>query len=473
MANQATVKLNLLTEKQIKQVHEAALRILEKTGTVVTSERAVKLLKDAGAKCEGDRVRFPSKLVEKALKTRQSMITVYDREGKPVMHLGDRNNYFGTGSDCINVYDPQTRKHRETKKADVIRIARLCDALKNIDFCMSMGVATDKSRVTSYVHQFEGMAKSTAKTLVFTADGEEDMKDIFAIASIIVGGEKELLQKPRYVLYNEPISPLQHTRMGMEKMLFAAEHNVPMIYIPSPMMGGTAPVTMAGCVAQSVAEGLSGLVIHQLCKPGAPFIFGADATIFDMREMIFAYGAPELQIMDMAMADMAHYYGLPLFCIAGATDSKVVDAQAGAEMALSLLVSALNGCNIIHDVGYLESGIGSSLESVVLADELIGTAKRYVAGFEINDETLALDVIDKVGPQKDFLNEDHTLENFRKDVWFPKRFNRQQFSPWEKAGSLPVNEVMYKEGLELLESQKPPVLSKQQNEGIEKVLARR
>ena len=174
-----------------------------------------------------------------------------------------------------------------------------------------------------------------------------------------------------------------------------------MIYIASPMMGASAPVTMAGCIALANAEALSGLVIHQMKTPGAPFVFGADATMMDMRTAIFAYGAPELQLMNIAFADLAHHYRLPFFCIAGATDSKVLDAQAGAEMAVSLLVSALNGCNLIHDVGYLESGLCCSIESVTLADEIIGMIKRYRCGFDITPETLALDTIDDVGPQKD------------------------------------------------------------------------
>ncbi|GAH85317.1 unnamed protein product, partial [marine sediment metagenome] len=244
------------------------------------------------------------------------------------MQLEGRNTYFGTGSDCPSTIDPETGEHRSSSKADVARTARLVDGLENYDFFMSMGIASDASRVTSYVHQFDAMVRNTSKPLVFTANNTADMKDIMDLAAVVIdGGRSELKAKPRYILYNEPISPLLHSPDGVDKLLFAAEHNIPVIYIASPMMGGTAPVTMAGCIAQANAESLSGLVIHQLKKPGAPFVYGADATILDMKTMIFSYGCPELQLMDVAFAGLARKYELPLFCIGGATDSKVVDAQ--------------------------------------------------------------------------------------------------------------------------------------------------
>jgi len=256
-------------------------------------------------------------------------------------------------------------------------------------------------------------------------------------------------------------------------MLLCAEHGIPMIYIGSPMMGATAPVTMAGCIAQANAEALSGLVIHQLKCPGAPFIYGADATTLDMRTMIFAYGAPELQLMDIAFADLARRYELPLFCIGGATDAKALDAQAGVEVGISLLVSALNRANLIHDVGYLESGLCSSGESVVLADEVIGMVKRYLGAFEIRDDTLALDVVDRIGPMGDFLSDEHTLDNFRRDVWYPTVFDRRRFDVWSADGAEPINRPLRKKALAILADHQSPTLSARQIKTMDEILARR
>ena len=440
----------------------------------VRDAAALALLRKAGARVEGERVRMKAGLVERALKTAPKSIQVYNRPGEPAMRLEGWNSYYGTGSDCPSAIDPDTGRHRSSTKADVGRLALLCDRLANIDFCMSMGIASDASRLTSFVHQFEAMVRNTSKPVLFTAHNAEDMQDILRLAEIAAGGgRRELEERPRYVHYNEPVSPLHHTPQGVGKLLFCAEHRMPMIYIASPMMGASAPVTMAGCIALANAEALSGLVIHQLKNPGAPFIFGADASIMDMRTMIFSYGAPELQMMNIAFADLAHHYGLPFFCIAGATDSKVLDSQAGTEMAVSLLVSALNGCNLIHDVGYLETGLCCSLESVVLADEIIGMVKRYRAGFEINAGTLGLDVIDAVGPQGGYLDHAHTLAHFRREVWYPQVFDRQRFEAWSNDGGQSVDAALRRRALELLSLAQPPSFTPRQTKAIAQVLSRR
>ena len=466
-------RLAHLSAPQIERLHQATLDILGRTGVIVADENARRLLERAGAHADGQRVRIEAKMVAHALASAPELIDIHDRSGSVAMRLAGRHCYFGTGSDLPATIDPQTERRRKSGKEDTARAARLCDGLGNIDFCMSMGVAWDASEVTSYVHQFDAMVRNTAKPVVFTANDAADMQDIFDLASVIAGGADELKARPRYILYDEPISPLHHSSDGLRKLCFAAEHNLPVIYIGSPMMGATAPATMAGCIAQANAEALSGLVVHQLVRPGAPFVYGADASIMDMRTMIFSYGAPELQIMDAAFADLAHHYGLPLFCVAGAADAKLLDAQAGAEMAFSLLVSALNGCNLIHDLGYFGSGLCSSNESIVLADELAGYVKRFLSTYEINDETLALDVIDEVGPGGDFLTHEHTLARYRQDVWFPTVFDRQTYENWSAGGSEPITGPLRRRAQEILDAQTPPEFPAAQTDAMDAVLARR
>ena len=473
-SSRAALRLSVLDARQADRIHEVTLEILSRTGVVVQSPEALSLLGDAGAAIDGEGVKIPDHLVAKAMETAPASIAIHDRQGDVAMSLEEGRTYFGTGSDCPSVIDPEKGQHRESTKADVGRIARLCDGLENIDFCMSMGIASDASQVTSYVHQFDAMVRNTGKPLIFTANGAADMQDILDLAVVVVeGGREELKARPRYILYDEPISPLYHSAEGLEKMMFAAAHGIPMIYIGSPMMGASAPVTMAGCIAQANAEALSGLVIHQLKCPGAPFIYGADASIMDMRTLSYVYGSPELQIMDIAFADLARRYRLPFFCIAGATDAKVLDAQAGVEMAISLLVSALNGCNLIHDVGYLESGLCSAEESIVLGDEVVGMVKRYLAGFEIDEDTLALDVIDRVGPLGNFRSEAHTSKNFRRDAWYPTVFDRRSFEVWFEDGGERIDAPLQRRAKEILADREGPVLSTGQREAMDEILARR
>lgn len=472
--SRATIQLTVLKEQQADRIHEASLKILSHTGVEVQNEEALSLLSKAGAVIDGNLVKIPSHLVAEAIEKAPASIPIYDRQGQVAMTLEDGRSYFGTGSDCPSVIDPDTGLHRDSTKADVARAARLCDGLPNYDFFMSMGIASDVSRITSYVHQFDAMIRNTGKPIVFTAHGEADIRDIFDLAMAAGGVDRdELKTRPRYIHYNEPISPLLHSPDGLAKMMFCADNGIPMIYIGSPMLGASAPVTLAGCIAQTNAESLSGLVIHQLKCPGAPFIYGADATILDMNTMTFGYGAPELQLMDIAFADLARRYQLPFFCIAGATDAKVLDAQAGAEMALSLLISILNGCNLIHDVGYLEGGMCSSAESIVMGDELIGMVKRYLAGFDIDEDTLALDVIDRVKPMGDFLSEEHTLENYRRDVWYPSIFDRRRYEAWFADGGEEINKPLYRKARAILADHQNPVLSAQQLKTMDGILARR
>jgi trimethylamine--corrinoid protein Co-methyltransferase len=212
--------------------------------------------------------------------------------------------------------------------------------------------------------------------------------------------------------------------LAVERLVFCADHEVPLIYIPTIIPGASGPLTLAGSLALAIAECLAGLVMHQVQKPGAPFIFGACVSRLDMRTMLFPYGSPEWRLNDLVMAELARHYGFPVFGTAGATDSRLVDAQAGAEYANSLLVAALAGTNLIHDVGYLDAGLMASLESIVLGVEQIRWVKRSLGRLEVLDQTLGLDAIAEVGPGGLFLEHAHTLEHLRTTVWSPHVLDR-------------------------------------------------
>jgi len=451
ISRQQGSSLGILSQEQIQLVHEKTLELLETVGVWVQCEEALQILGEAGCDViEPKRVKISRELVEKAINTAPKSINVYDRTGHLAMRLREGYCYYGTGSDCTHHIDLYTGKRRNTTKKDVQDLARFCDALSNIDFVMSMGIAHDAPRGSEFVRQYEAMLCSTTKPVVVTGHGRKDMKTMVQMAAVAVGGVNELRQHPPLVLYSEPFSPLTHTEMGVGKCLVCCEHGVPFIYIPSPMMGGTGPVTLAGNLTQANAECLSGLVIFQTKYPGAKFIYGGDATGMDMRHAIFLYGGPELYILNAALADLAHFYHLPFFCISGSSDSKVLDAQAGIEYALSLYLATLNGCNLIHDCGYLESGKTSSFESVLMSDEIIDMIKHLLKPLEINEATIALDVIDEVGPGNVYLTHPHTLKNFRKDLWMPRFLDRAVFNIWEERGAKDLRQRLNEEAKKIL-----------------------
>jgi trimethylamine--corrinoid protein Co-methyltransferase len=259
--------------------------------------------------------------------------------------------------------------------------------------------------------------------------------------------------------------------MGIDKGLVCCDYEVPFVYIGSPMLGASGPVTIEGILVQTVAESLAGLVVFQKKKEGAKFIFGGDATAMDMKTNIFRYGAPELNIINHGLADMAHYYKLPFFCIAGATDSKVLDAQAGFESAMSIYMATLNGCNIIHDCGYLESGLTSSFESILFADEIISSVEYMLRPLNFNDRTVALDVVERVMDGSNFLMEEHTVEHFRKSLWFPRFLSRDRYQTWEEEGKKDLSVKLNEEAKEIFKNHHLVALPEKTIKQIDRIVA--
>jgi trimethylamine--corrinoid protein Co-methyltransferase len=312
--------------------------------------------------------------------------------------------------------------------------ARLADALPNLDFVMSMALPSDMPSATSDRHSFRAMIANTVKPLVFTAWDEEGLADIIKMAAAVVGGPETLQLNPCLLAYLEPTSPLQHSEVVLRKVLMMADHGLPFVYAPGPVDGASAPMTPAGSLAMANAEVLSGLVIAQRRRKGTPFVWGSGSGPLDMRHTTATYASPEFMLHCMGMAELAHHtYNLPVWGFSGCSDSKLPDIQAGIESALWILWTALSGANLVHDVGYIESGLTCSPEMVVLGDEIIGFVRRLMGGVPLTPETLALHVIDEIGPGGDFLSHDHTFNHF-KDTWYPRLFDRRMHQEWNDAG---------------------------------------
>jgi trimethylamine--corrinoid protein Co-methyltransferase len=297
----------------------------------------------------------------------------------------------------------------------------------------------------------------TEKPLVFCCKDVNSVRDIYEMALLIAGGEQRFHQAPTIVHYSEPISPLLYYDPAVEKILFCAEKGIPLINFPAPQGGSTAPVTFAGEIVQGSAESLSGLVLAQLVRPGAPFIYGAFATVMDMKTTIFSYGAPEMSLMVAAMAQMAQYYQLPFFGTAGCSDAKFPDAQAAAEVAFSCLASALVGANLIHDAGsWLDHGSLASPAFMVLVNEILYMVEQFMPGVTVNDDTLALDVMDKVGPGGHYLYENHTLQHF-KNVWYSDLFDRSINEKWLAEGAKRFEQRLREKTEKVMQHQPAPL----------------
>jgi trimethylamine--corrinoid protein Co-methyltransferase len=347
------------------------------------------------------------------------------------MPVGGTRSFYGPGSDCLNIIDHRTGERRRPVVKDVEQGSVVCDFLPHVDYVMSMVLPSDVDGTIADRFQMESMLSSTTKPIVYVAYDAAGCQDAVEMAEAVMGGADALQKNPLVACYINAVSGLRHNKEALEKLLFLAEKNLPSLYIPSSTAGLTSPVTPAGSVTLDFAGVLVGLVLAQLTREGAPVIvpgMPAGGTL-DMKTLILSYAEPERTLTTA----LARFYGFPTFALAGASEAKVTDGQAAAEAALTLAAEAFAGSNLIHDLGYLESGLTFSFVQLVICNEIVGWIKAFGKGYEVNDETLALDVIAEVGPDGDFLNTEHTLKHFR-ERWYPTVFERMNFGAWLNSG---------------------------------------
>ena len=468
----ALPSLTMLSRGQCEQVHRASLEILRRTGVRVFHQGALDLLRQSDAILEdGNLVRFPPGLVEWALQQAPSRIALCRRGSSQVQApLEGRTVSFGPGSDCPNYLDPRSGERRPFTTADVVDCIKLVDAVPELDFCMSMGIPADMETANAYRQQFALMLEHTSKPIVFVCDDRADCEAIAAMAAAAAGGVARLRLNPTLLLYSEPSTPLQHSETATGKLLYMAEQGLPIVHSPAPMMGGTAPVTLAGGLALGNAEVLSSVVMHQLRHPGAPFVYGSGLHHMDMKTTISVYGAPEFQLARVAVAEMGRFYGLPTWGYAGHSDSCVMDEQAAADAAFSVLVALLAGNNLVHDVGYLEAGLTTSPEMIVFTAETISMMRRFAAGISFDAESLALEVIDQVGPGGDFLTQRHTLKHFRQ-LWQPALLDRRRHEEWAAAGRPRLGQRLRDKTLAVMEGHRPEPLPDAVRQEVADILA--
>ncbi|MCL0097192.1 trimethylamine methyltransferase family protein [Dehalococcoidia bacterium] len=468
-------RLKVLNREQALAIHAAALEILEKTGFKMEHRGALEMLSDAGCRVsDGDWVRLPAYLAEEALSSAPRQIALYDQQGNKTMPLRDGNSFYGTGSDATFTLDMETGQRRRTVLRDAANFARLVDGLENIAFAMSMANPEDVPVEDIYVRVFAEMIRNTNKPMVFIADSGKDIARIYEIACLVTGGEAEFQRKPFILNYSEPISPLRFPANVVEKLIFCAEKKIPICFPSGTNAGGGAPVTLAGAMALGIAENLVGLVVHQLAGKGSPFLFGSNVSVLDMKSTVVSYGCPEWSLTQAALADMRdEIYGLPIWAYAGASDAKVMDAQAGAEAMFSIVTAMLSRANLIHDVAFLEFGSTSSLEMLTMANELIAMSRFFTTGIPVNEETLALEAIERVaggGPGSMFLMDDHTFEHFEQAQFLPKLLDRSRYDSWEEAGAMDLYKRCNIEAKRILAEHQVAPKSDEVLHGIERIL---
>lgn len=427
-------KAFVLSHAQVEKIHCATLDVLEHTGIRMQHPKAAEILGGAGARVDRDRIYLPAAIVDEALGNSPSRVVLSRRNFEESIILEGDRTWFGPCLDCLNYLDPITNERRVFTSEDCRKNASLADGLSNFSWVMTLGLADDVPPAIADRVIARQALTYCEKPLAFCCQSLDSTREIYEMSLVISGNEKHFEQAPNIATILSPTSPLALSEVTIDRLLFCVEKNIPVIICPAPSAGSTSPVTFAGTIAQANAESLSCLVIAQILRPGFPIIYGAMPSIMDMATTIFSYGAPELSLMSGAFCQVAKYYKLPSFGTGGCSDAKCVDAQAAVEATFSLLSSSLTGANLIHDCGILDHGSVASPAYNVLIDEVLGMVKSYERGIISNDDTLALDVVDRVGRSGHFLEEEHTLKHFR-NVWYPQLFERMDHDCWREKGA--------------------------------------
>jgi len=422
-----------LTDEQVEQIHRASLAILARTGVQVEEPQALQLFKNAGAEIDGNRVRIPQAIIEDALDKAPSKVVLAGQNPKNDLVLEGKRVHIGTGGAALQVLDIDTGKIRNAVLRDVADMARIVDALENIHFYLLPIYPTDLPEDKVEIEKFYTALANTNKHVqagVYTIQG---IRDVIEMAEKIMGGSEELRKRPIISFITSwMVSPLNFATDVTTLLIEVCRQRMPVVLSAAPMAGSTAPVTLAGMLAQLNAEQLAGLTLTQLVEPGTPGIIGPIPATADMRSGKYLSGTIELGMCNAAITQLAHFYEVPIYNSAGMTESKLPDVQAGIEKAQSVIQVALAGANYIHHAaGMLEDMSTIAYEQFVIDNEVLGMAMRAVRGIEVNEETLALDVIDQVGPGGHYLLEDHTLTYMRSEYYYPSNvIDRQGRDDW-------------------------------------------
>ncbi len=449
----------ILSQKEVQRIHNASLQILKRTGIKSRQQEILQVFSDADAEVdfEQGRVRIPSSLVEDAINKAPSKIILCGRDEKNDLVLEDKKVYFGTGGAALNVLDLETGKVRKPLLKDIANIARLVDALDNIHFFIRPVVAQDIPQEFLDVNKYYAALSNTSKHVMGSAYSVKSALEVIGMAEKIVGGKEALQKRPIISFITSWMkSPLALDDFTTSILIRIAEERIPLALSSAPMAGSTSPVTLAGTLAQVNAEQLSGIVLTQLVSSGAPVLYGAIPSVADMSSMSFLCGAVELGVLNIAAAQLAHYYDIPFYAWAGLTESKIPDVQAGYEKAVTALLVGLAGANYIHNsAGMLESTTTVAYEQYVIDNEIIGMVMRTLRGIEINEDTLALEVIDKVGPGGNFLAESHTVSHMRSEFFFPKVSDRSNREKWLAEGGKDARQRAREIAINILATHKP------------------
>lgn len=429
MINREIMAMDYLESKELEKIHRAILNVLEKNGVEFHSQEARDILKKGGARIEGEKVYFPSKMVMEQVALAPSEFTLHARNSEKSVVIGGNNTVHAPGYGSPYVMDYVQNERRNATYEDYIAFTKLAGSSENLD--VVGGVLVEPNDIADHLRHakmFQAAVKYTDKCLMGSAMGGKKAQESLEMASIIFGGSDNVRKNPALISLINTNSPLQFDPRMLDALMVYARNDQPVIIAALAMTGTTSAVTLAGSLVQQAAEILSGIVLAQLINPGTPVVFGSASSIVDLRTGNLAIGSPESVKMFSVIAQLARFYGLPSRGGGALTDAIIPDAQSGFESMMVLLSSVLSGINfILHSVGLLENYMTMSYEKFIIDDEMLGMVKNFVRRFPVDDDALAVDTIMNVGSGGNFISEEHTFRHM-KDTRIPIVSSRQNYA---------------------------------------------
>ncbi len=467
--------LSIISEAAVERIYRAALDLLMDPGLYSESDLFLEIFAKGGAKVDrsAHTIRVPREMVEWAIQVAPKSFVLYGRNDPSMDLLIEQGHtYYGMGGTSEPLFwDFDLRRSRQPTKQDMLHNTRIGHSLPNIDFVQTLCMSGDVPTGHAFFHDFDAIFRNTTKPTVLNILERPFTQSLLEMAAAVSGGEEGLRKKPSMLGIVTPVSPLKIAEMN-EGMIDAVKAGIPILYSPGPLMGATSPATVAGTVALTQAEVLFGVVLTQLIQEGAPVILKPDTDVFDMKTSQVTYGSPEQDLGKIACVQLARRYNLPIYGLGGGVEGKMPDAEAAAESMETLLLVGLAGMTMCQSLGTLAFGMYGSAEMAAICDEMVHMTKRILAGFEVNDQTLALDAIREAGYGGNFLKMKHTAQWFRREMFFPSLFRRQTSEEWVRAGSKSIEQVAHEKVLDILSKAGPVELLPGADAELERALRR-
>jgi len=472
----------LLGRDEIHAIHVAAMEVLEKTGIMLQHDKALQILGQAGATVDEKRkvAKIPEYLVREAVKKTPRKVLLRSRDPKRNILIGDGKSYFTNAFGAHYTIDLETGQRRLSTLEDLERFTLLSDYFPTVDYIKPNIIPQDVAKNVLEQTMTLSMFKSAEKhcsVISLTLDG---FKDVIRMSMILAGGEEEFIKNPSIVdagFNNVP--PLKYSEGIIDMILECARYKIPFDISTGALASASGPVTLAGTIVQGIAENHAVVVLTQLVGPGTPIMWGSCATILDQRYGTAAYGSPENGLIHAAFIQLAHYYGIPYYGAAGVVDSKVADAQAAYENAINALTATLAGADVVHDAvyGIVESGVTACYEQFAISNDICGAIKRIAKGIRVSRETLAVEIIEAVGHEKNYLTNLDALKFTKRHLldeqWQPLITDRSSRAEWEKRGSKDIVERAREKVKEILAAHKVEPLDKDIEARMREIIEKR